>query len=60
MLEDNTCDQRITRLAVDMDIHRDLHDGYGFFVISMDMVDIHQVVVDMVKILTCWVNFNFV
>ena len=49
---ENTSDQFITRLDVDMDIHGDLHgmDGYRIFVISMDMVDIHQVDVDMVDI----------
>ena len=49
---ENTSDQFITRLDVDMNIHGDLHDmdGYRIFVIYMDMLDIHQVAVDMMDI----------
>ena len=38
---ENTSEKFITRLAVDMDIYGDLHDGYRIFVISMVMLDIH-------------------
>ena len=38
---ENTIVQFITKLAMDMDNHGDLHGWISIFVISMDMVDIH-------------------